>query len=330
MAIPALIHALRVAVDKLITAPFPQMAELYAATHDLKHVLTLRLESFGTDFDVTVARLLRFLNVPPSVPLHAELAHELRKHDTKRWSLEKRSQSGHVYQAGRLADLTHEKVLVALWKDKPRSRKLAKYSATLGYDDVRNSTTSQGPLAETGGRRVGGNAARVYDWIRGAKKGFCGHTVAGSLHSCHRDRRGSFGLSMHAARTLESAVRVCLDACRRCARCRYITVSPTERDCSWYHDCDLDQLQQTYDGFLSGPSLGASLPRNVTPVLQEVVLFMHLEKTAGTLVRTWMKRSGWARTAYCDRVDTIQDKAIGLLENNESRVFVEHHCGIDW
>jgi len=105
----------------------------------LKHVLTLRLESLGTDFDVTVARLLRFLNVPPSVPLHSELAHELRKHDTKRWSLEKRSQSDHVYQPGRFADLTHEKVLVALWNDKSRSRKLAKDSAALGYDDVRNS-----------------------------------------------------------------------------------------------------------------------------------------------------------------------------------------------
>jgi len=135
---------------------------------------------------------------------------------------------------------------------------------------------------------------------------------------------------MHAARTLESAVRVCLDACRRCARCRYITVSPTGRDCSWYHDCDLDHLQQTYDGFLSGPSMGASLPRDVTPVLQEVVLFMHLEKTAGTLVRKWMERSRWARTGYCDGVDDIQDQVIGLLERNESRVFVEYHCDIDW
>jgi len=68
----------------------------------------------------------------------------------------------------------------------------------------------------------------------------------------------------------------------------------------------------------------------VTPVLEEVVLFMHLEKTAGTLVRKWMERSGWARTAYCDGVDSIQEEVIMLLEFNESRVFVEHHCGIDW
>jgi hypothetical protein len=65
-------------------------------------------------------------------------------------------------------------------------------------------------------------------------------------------------------------------------------------------------------------------------VLEEVVLFMHLEKTAGTLVRKWMERSGWARTAYCDGVESIQEEVIMLLEFNESRVFVEHHCGIDW
>mmetsp|Transcript_46401 Transcript_46401/g.121789 ORF Transcript_46401/g.121789 Transcript_46401/m.121789 type:complete len:102 (+) Transcript_46401:754-1059(+) len=89
-------------------------------------------------------------------------------------------------------------------------------------------------------------------------------------------------------------------------------------------------LHQEHEGVLSIPRMNTSLARKVTAVLQEVILFMHLEKTAGTLVRTWMTSNGWAHTGYCNSADGIPDQAIRLLESNEMRIFVEHHCGIDW
>ena len=38
--------------------------------------------------------------------------------------------------------------------------------------------------------------------------------------------------------------QACLDKCRVCARCKYITFSEKYSDCSWaYHSCDMAQLQ---------------------------------------------------------------------------------------
>ena len=147
---------------------------------------------------------------------------------------------------------------------------------------------------------------------------------------------------------------VCVEACRRCERCNYITVNPLERDCSWYHHCDMDNLHQEYGGFLSGPyPSGPDVPgpnasgpnasgANVLAVATsrpardraasppEVVLFMHLEKTAGTLVRKWMKQHGWECTGYCLTADLIPHQTVKLLDEDVKRIFVEHHCGIDW
>lgn len=50
--------------------------------------------------------------------------------------------------------------------------------------------------------------------------------------------------------------------CRECERCRTISVSLEFKDCSWYHDCDLERLERApngaIDAFRSGPPLPAS------------------------------------------------------------------------
>ena len=104
----------------------------------------------------------------------------------------------------------------------------------------------------------------------------------------------------------------------------------------------MEHLDQQYDGFLSGPVATAHLVTarsaanatfgitNATTVIREVVLFMHLEKTAGTLVRRWMTEKGWAQTGYCDESYEVQRELIRLLQSDKLRIFVEHHCGIDW
>ena len=184
------------------------------------------------------------------------------------------------------------------------------------------------------------NVTTADSWLNGAKKGFCGHTIAGSLHECRTSGRGSIGLSIQAARSLRSAVRVCLNACAKCERCNYITVNPEVRDCSWYATCDMDHLQTVYDGFLSAPvvtlrHVAARASRGtasavVIPKPQEVILFMHMEKTAGTVARSWFDQRKWNLTNYCASIPAIQGEVIKMLRANHRRIFVEHHCGLDW
>ena len=176
----------------------------------------------------------------------------------------------------------------------------------------------------------------IDSWLKSAKKGFCGHTKVGSLHECRTSDRGSIGLSMQAARSLRSAVRVCLNACAKCERCNYITVNPEVRDCSWYATCDMDHLLTEYHGFLSGPVVTARGPASlaaspaVVPEPQEVILCMHMEKTAGTTVRSWFAQHGWQQTNYCSRFSEVQGQLVELLRAHYKRIFVEHHCGLDW
>ena len=184
------------------------------------------------------------------------------------------------------------------------------------------------------------NVTTADSWLNGAKKGFCGHTIAGSLHECRTSGRGSIGLSIQAARSLRSAVRVCLNACAKCERCNYITVNPEVRDCSWYATCDMDHLQTVYDGFLSAPvvtlrHVAARASRGTAsavaiPKPQEVILFMHMEKTAGTVARSWFDQRKWNLTNYCASIPAIQGELIKMLRANHKRIFVEHHCGLDW
>ena len=178
----------------------------------------------------------------------------------------------------------------------------------------------------------------IDSWLNGAKKGFCGHTTAGSLRECRTSGRGSIRLSFQAARSLRSAVRVCLNACAKCERCNYITVNPEERDCSWYATCDMDHLLTEYNGFLSAPvvtlrHVAARASRGTASLAepQKVILFMHMEKMAGTVVRSWFEQHRWQRTGYCEKISpTVKGELIKMLRANHKRIFVEHHCGLDW
>ena len=54
-----------------------------------------------------------------------------------------------------------------------------------------------------------------------------------------------------------AATAACLELCRTCARCRYLTVSPRFRDCSWYQSCPARFRE--IDGFRSGALDGRQL-----------------------------------------------------------------------
>jgi len=105
----------------------------------------------------------------------------------------------------------------------------------------------------------------------------------------------------------------------------------------------MDHLLTEYNGFLSGPAVkarhvapsraatsrGPASPAVVTEP-QEVILCMHMEKTAGTVARSWFEQHGWQKTSYCVGISTVQGELIKLLTANHKRIFVEHHCALDW
>ena len=57
---------------------------------------------------------------------------------------------------------------------------------------------------------------------------------------------------------------------------------------------------------------------------------MHMEKTAGTVARSWFEQHGWQKTSYCVDILGVQRELIKLLRANHKRIFVEHHCALDW
>uniref|UniRef100_A0A7S2NG51 Uncharacterized protein n=1 Tax=Haptolina brevifila TaxID=156173 RepID=A0A7S2NG51_9EUKA len=80
--------------------------------------------------------------------------------------------------------------------------------------------------------------------------GFCSATEEGG-GDCEAGDKGSWRLAHHEQLDWTSAATVCFARCAACRRCRYISVSTTWGDCSWFHQCALHQLQTSVSGFRS-------------------------------------------------------------------------------
>ena len=83
------------------------------------------------------------------------------------------------------------------------------------------------------------------DWLQEtAVGGFCNITLEHKHASCDFGSMGAMGLwpNRNRVRSWEEATALCLQKCDSCHRCRYISVSASLHDCSWYHDCDLAHL----------------------------------------------------------------------------------------
>ena len=69
--------------------------------------------------------------------------------------------------------------------------------------------------------------------------GDCSLSYRGSFHwSSLLEGRSRGNASRHRQPLLDDCARLCL----RCEGCNFISFSPTERDCSWYYECDLAAL----------------------------------------------------------------------------------------
>jgi hypothetical protein len=88
------------------------------------------------------------------------------------------------------------------------------------------------------------NERSPHRYLRGGF-GYCGITRFAS--DCAPGRvSGSWKLSEHQRLGFEAA---CVERCKACEHCRFVSFAKKWRDCSWYTHCNLDRLQTTLLGY---------------------------------------------------------------------------------
>ena len=95
-----------------------------------------------------------------------------------------------------------------------------------------------------GARAVAVTETAARAWLRRAAEGYCDTTAEGKA-DCRTASKGTFPLAEASFRSWPRATAHCLQACARCARCAFVSVSLFHRDCSWYARgaCRLGALQ---------------------------------------------------------------------------------------
>ena len=93
-------------------------------------------------------------------------------------------------------------------------------------------------------------------WANASQEGFCDVTCESESQSsfalCKHADKGSF--SLKESSSWEAAARECLEHCRKCTHCRYISISLKFRDCSWFEACPTP-LHADVPSFRSGLAL---------------------------------------------------------------------------
>lgn len=74
-----------------------------------------------------------------------------------------------------------------------------------------------------------------------ARRGYCDVTM--NEGNCESTSNGAWPLSKHGIEDLAQ----CVERCRRCTRCRYVSFSWAHDECGWFHDCRLP-LETKYQG----------------------------------------------------------------------------------
>ena len=77
------------------------------------------------------------------------------------------------------------------------------------------------------------------------RKGICTTTVDGWQGDCERGLLGTWpvarGTAVHDANS-------CVERCRSCLRCQFVSFSRQNRDCSWFHACPWSSLRLDVQG----------------------------------------------------------------------------------
>ena len=75
--------------------------------------------------------------------------------------------------------------------------------------------------------------------------------TTGGLGDCNAGSSGSFALT--TAEFEYDVESVCAQRCRQCRRCRYVSFSKQWKDCSWFHQCPIRELETATKGFWTVP-----------------------------------------------------------------------------
>ena len=81
--------------------------------------------------------------------------------------------------------------------------------------------------------------------------GFCDTTEFGNVGQCSEEDKGAFKppWRWNSLRSQEELAARCRQLCLACERCRFVSFSLEQRDCSWYHECDTERLRIDVAGF---------------------------------------------------------------------------------
>ena len=170
-------------------------------------------------------------------------------------------------RAARPCDLTGDTLLRAV---EDNALDVALYRAAQGLHSRPLRCAWNGGRSTAEGAKLERPApALVDDWLRTARGGYCNTTYRAV--GCHRlgeplGNKGSWVLSPAQRANWTVAAAACLQLCRGCPSCRFVTISVAHADCSWYRECNLDALNGQDTGrmalfgvtkktFISGPAL---------------------------------------------------------------------------
>ena len=77
--------------------------------------------------------------------------------------------------------------------------------------------------------------------------GHCG--TAQAAGSCELDSKGSWALAKSEVIDWPAARSACTVRCHACRNCRFVSFSVGHRDCSWFEECEVNELRHEVPGF---------------------------------------------------------------------------------
>ena len=85
------------------------------------------------------------------------------------------------------------------------------------------------------------------------RTGYCGTTSFQSMDACNEGKIRMGSIAMRPGKTGRVAgIAGCLEYCRQCPHCNYVSVAAAFDDCSWFADCAFDRLLQEIPGAPAG------------------------------------------------------------------------------
>ena len=95
------------------------------------------------------------------------------------------------------------------------------------------------------------HARQAKRWLQKSAPGYCASTDYADSR-CEIAEKGSWPLPSHAKASWVAAAAFCSAQCATCSRCRFISISPSFGDCSWFSTCNLNALHVKPSGFRTG------------------------------------------------------------------------------